>query len=127
VDVVEIGAVVVMVVAAFAVPAQAGPSRQATKSSTEGAASSSSSSEYVVLYASDASAGAAHAAIEAAGGAVLKENTTVGLATVRATNANFLSAVTSQDAVSAPCRTARWARLHRPLAVQLHQQPRGHT
>jgi hypothetical protein len=89
-----LGAVVVMVTAALAVPAaQAGPSRQATSSSPAAAASSSSPTEYVVLYAKGASAEAAHAAIKAAGGTLVRENRTVGLATVRTTNQSFLNAV----------------------------------
>jgi hypothetical protein len=84
---------VVMVTAALAIPAQAGPSRQATSSSPAAAASSSSLTEYVVLYAKGASAEAAHAAIKAAGGTLVRENRTVGLATVRTTNRSFLNAV----------------------------------
>ena len=94
-----LGAVAVMVVAALAVPASAGPSRQATSSSQASTSSATSAWEYVVLYASGASADAARAAIKAAGGTIVRENATVGLATVRTSDANFLSAVTAQRAV----------------------------
>jgi hypothetical protein len=94
-----LSAAAVMVVAALAVPASAGPSQQATSSSQASTSSASSASEYVVLYASGASADAARAAIKAAGGTIVKENATVGLATVRTSDANFLSAVTAQRAV----------------------------
>jgi hypothetical protein len=89
----------VTVVAALAVPASAGPSRQATSSSQASTSAATGASEYVVLYASGASAAAARAAIKAAGGTIVKENTTVGLATVRTSEANFLGAVTAQPAV----------------------------
>jgi hypothetical protein len=84
-----LGATVALVAAALAVPAQAGSSRQATSSSPAAADSSSSPTQYVVLYAKSASAHAAHAAIEAAGGTVVRENRTVGLATVRTTNRSW--------------------------------------
>jgi lantibiotic leader peptide-processing serine protease len=94
-----LSAAAVTVVAALAVPASAGPSQQATSSSQASTSSATGASEYVVLYASGASADAARAAIKAAGGTIIKENTTVGLATVRTSDANFLSAVTAQRAV----------------------------
>jgi hypothetical protein len=87
-----IGATVALAAGALTVPAQAGPPRQAKSSS-------SSPAEYVVLYAKSASADAAHAAIEAAGGTIVRENRVVGLATVRTTNANFLKAASGQAAL----------------------------
>jgi subtilisin family serine protease len=94
-----LGATVALVAAALAVPAQAGSSRQATSSSPAAADSSSSPTQYVVLYAKGASAHAAHAAIKAAGGTVVRENRAVGLATVRTTNRSFLNAVSGQRAL----------------------------
>jgi hypothetical protein len=55
--------------------------------------------EYVVLYAKGASTEAAHAAIKAAGGTLVRENRTVGLATVRTSNRSFLNAVSGQRAL----------------------------
>ncbi len=94
-----LSAAAVMVVAALAVPAEAGPSRQANNSSKGAQSAQSSPTEYVVLYASGASLDAAHAAIKAAGGTIVRENSTVGLATVKTSDANFLNAVTGQRAV----------------------------
>lgn len=93
-----LGATVVLV-AALTVPAQAGPSQQATSSSPAANSLSSSPAEYVVLYAKGASADAAHAAIKAAGGTIVSENAVVGLATVRTTNADFLKAASGQRAL----------------------------
>jgi hypothetical protein len=94
-----IGATVALAAGALTVPAQAGPPRQANSSS-------SSPAEYVVLYAKSASADAAHAAIEAAGGTIVRENRVVGLATVRTTNANFLKAASGQAALVSAWPTA---------------------
>ena len=94
-----IGATVALVAGALTVPAQAGPSQQAKSSTQAAGAASSSPAEYVVLYAKGASADAAHAAIKAAGGTVVRENRVVGLATVRTTNANFLKATSAQPAL----------------------------
>jgi subtilisin family serine protease len=56
-------------------------------------------SEYVVLYAEDASLDAARAAVEAAGGTVVEENTAVGVATVTTSNPSFVTDVAGQAAV----------------------------
>jgi hypothetical protein len=94
-----LGVTVALIAATLAAPAQAGSSQQATSSSPAANSASSSPAEYVVLYANGASADSAHAAIEAAGGTVVRENGAVGLATVRTTNADFLSAVSGQRAL----------------------------
>jgi hypothetical protein len=94
-----LAAAAVLVAAALAVPAQAGPSQQANSSSQGAASSQSAATEYVVLYAGGASAEAAHAAIKAAGGTVVKENSVVGLATVTTANPRFLEAVSGQPAL----------------------------
>jgi subtilisin family serine protease len=53
--------------------------------------------EFVVVYADGASARAAHAAVAAAGGRIVKENAKVGVATVRSSNGDFVA-----DAAAAP-------------------------
>ena len=70
----------VIALAVPALPAQAGPipARQ-----------QGSSTEYVVLYSSAAQAAAARTAVRNAGGTIVKENTDIGLATVRTTNTAF--------------------------------------
>ena len=67
---------------ATALPAQAAP---VTHRASGGA------TEYVVLYTSPARASAARAAVTAAGGKIVKENRDIGLATVRTSNADFVS------------------------------------
>jgi subtilisin family serine protease len=60
--------------------------------------------EYVVLYATGASPASARAAVEAAGGTVVKENAAIGVATVRTQNAGFLDAVSGQAALAGAAR-----------------------
>src|SRR4051812_33493413 len=55
---------------------------------------------FVVLYADGATASAARAAITAAGGSILTENTDVGVATVVSTNTDFAAAVDSSAAIA---------------------------
>jgi subtilisin family serine protease len=55
--------------------------------------------EYVVVYAEDASAGAARAAVEAAGGRIVSENRAIGVATVRSAQDDFRSEAAGQDAL----------------------------
>jgi len=62
-------------------------------------ASSESARSYVVLYDVNASPAAARAAVEAAGGQVVRENTKVGVATAVSKNADFLAAVGKQRAL----------------------------
>ena len=64
-----------------------------------GAAAAAKPKEYVVLYDRDARAGAAREAIRDAGGRVVRENDTVGLATVRARARNFRAAVSRARAI----------------------------
>jgi subtilisin family serine protease len=99
-------ALAVLVAAALALPASAGPSGQA------GAAASaqpsgplrSDNGEYVVAYADGASSAAARAAIKAAGGTILKENTRVGVATVKSSKADFIAAAGRQSALVGAAR-----------------------
>jgi lantibiotic leader peptide-processing serine protease len=62
-------------------------------------ATSSEREEYVVVYAEGASLEQARAAITAAGGTIIHENTAVGVATVTTANASFATAVTQQSAL----------------------------
>jgi subtilisin family serine protease len=55
--------------------------------------------EFVVVYTEGASLDAAHAAVAAAGGTIVSENTDVGVATVVTTNGDFAAAADAQDAL----------------------------
>ncbi len=68
----------------------------ATPSNT---AEASGDAQFVVLYAEGASVAAAHAAITAAGGTIISENTDVGVATVSTTNANFSATAIASPAI----------------------------
>ncbi|MQA78545.1 MAG: S8 family serine peptidase [Streptosporangiales bacterium] len=72
-----------------AVPAQAEQTGSASSDPTR----------YVVLYQEDASAEAAHQAIRTAGGTIVRENTDIGLATVRTRNANFAATADRHGAI----------------------------
>jgi lantibiotic leader peptide-processing serine protease len=99
-------ALVALVAAALALPASAGLSGQARSSdqAKQPAHLQSANGEYVVAYADGASAAAAHAAIKAAGGTIVKENTHVGMATVKSTNAAFIAAAGNQSALAGAAR-----------------------
>ncbi|ROO91051.1 subtilase family protein [Actinocorallia herbida] len=56
--------------------------------------------EFLVLYADDTSAGTARAAVRAAGGTVLEENTQIGYATVRTADTGFVPAVLRAEALA---------------------------
>jgi subtilisin family serine protease len=58
-----------------------------------------SEQEFVVVYAEGVSPDAAHAAITAAGGWIVKENDRVGVATVRTNNPNFMALARQQAAL----------------------------
>lgn len=72
------------------VPAQAGET---------GPANGDATSRYLVLYEQDASTEAAHRAIRAAGGSIVRENVDVGLATVHARSADFVADAEQQAAI----------------------------
>src|SRR5919198_3000360 len=74
----------------LALPASArpAPERQFTEST-----------DFLVLYRDGVSLAAAHAAVAAAGGTVVRENTDVGLATVRTSNLRFVDAISRQAAI----------------------------
>jgi subtilisin family serine protease len=59
----------------------------------------SGSADYIVLYTSTGSAGAARAAIAAAGGSVVSENSEVGYAVARSSAADFAAQVATSSAV----------------------------
>jgi lantibiotic leader peptide-processing serine protease len=79
---------------ALAIPAMAGPS------STSQPRAAARSTELLVLYREGVSLAAAHAAVAAAGGTVVRENRAVGLATVRTSNLRFASAIAGQAAIA---------------------------
>ncbi|MBE1533177.1 S8 family serine peptidase [Actinomadura algeriensis] len=60
---------------------------------------SGQASEYVVLYKDGVSLTDARAAVEAAGGTIVRENTDVGVATVRSTDTGFAAQVRRQGAL----------------------------
>ena len=62
-------------------------------------AEESGEQEFVVLYTEGASLDQAHAAIAAAGGTIVSENTDVGVATVVTTNSGFTEAAAAQSAI----------------------------
>jgi lantibiotic leader peptide-processing serine protease len=99
-------ALAALVAAALALPARAGLSGQARSSaqSKQSTNLQSANGEYVVAYADGASRTAAHAAIKAAGGTILKENARVGVATVKSSNAGFITAAGKQSALAGAAR-----------------------
>ena len=106
-------ALAVLVAAALALPASAGPSGQAGTAAPAQPSGQlqSANGEYVVAYADGASAAAARAAIKAAGGTVVKENTQVGVATVKSTNPAFIAAAGRQSALVGAARNRPIGRL----------------
>jgi lantibiotic leader peptide-processing serine protease len=106
-------ALAVLVAAALALPASAGPSGQAgTAASAQPSGKlQSANGEYVVAYADGVSAAAARTAIKAAGGTIVKENTRVGVATVKSTNPAFITAAGSQSALVGAARNRPIGRL----------------
>jgi lantibiotic leader peptide-processing serine protease len=99
-------ALAVLVAAALALPASAGPSGQAGTAAVAQPSGQlqSANGEYVVAYADGASAAAAKAAIKAAGGTVVRENAQVGVATVKSSNPAFMAAVGRQSALVGAAR-----------------------
>ena len=99
-------ALAVLVAAALALPASAGPSGQAgtAAQSQSSGQLQSANGEYVVAYADGVSAAAARAAVKAAGGTILKENSRVGVATVKSANPSFLRAAAAQKALVGAAR-----------------------
>ncbi len=66
----------------------------------EDASDASSDQQFVVLYADGASVDEAHAAIAAAGGVIISENTDVGVATVETNNSDFTALATAQPSIA---------------------------
>ncbi len=79
---------------------------QATSAPATGSVNRAATShqDYVVLYTSGATAGAARAAITAAGGTIVKENSAVGYALARSTSASFATSVSASPAVEGTVR-----------------------
>jgi subtilisin family serine protease len=80
-----------------------------------GAGAGSTTTEYAVLYASGTSAANARAAVQRAGGTIVSENTSVGLATVRTTRADFVRAVARESALYGAAH-------NRPVGYAPHDQ-----
>jgi len=80
----------------------AGASTLATAAAPVGA---DSEQEFVVLYRSTADAPSAHRAVAKAGGTLVKENTAVGLATVKSPNPRFLADVSTGAGVEGVARS----------------------
>jgi subtilisin family serine protease len=99
-------ALAVLVAAALALPARAGPSVRAALNAQAQSSDrlQSANGEYVVAYTDGASTAAARAAVKAAGGTILKENTRVGVATVRSANPAFVRAAAGQRALVGAAR-----------------------
>ena len=99
-------ALAVLVAAALALPASAGPSGQAgtAAQSQSSGQLQSANGEYVVAYADGVSAATARAAIKAVGGTILKENSRVGVATVKSSNPSFLRDADAQHALVGAAR-----------------------
>ncbi|MEW2357506.1 S8 family serine peptidase [Spirillospora sp. NPDC029432] len=81
----------VVTTTALALPAAAVPSNPQAKGTT---------SEYVVLYQEGASLDQARAAVRAAGGTIVRENTDVGVATVKSSDARFSALAAKQGALA---------------------------
>jgi lantibiotic leader peptide-processing serine protease len=119
-------ALAVTVAGALAVPvgagAQTGPSGQTAQQST-------TTTEYVVLYQDTASAAAAKDAIRAAGGTLLRENSAIGLATVRSDKADFITAVSGKAGVAGAARNKAIGQAPRDALKpdQVETEARGQT
>ncbi|TYK51096.1 S8 family peptidase [Actinomadura decatromicini] len=85
----------VTTVTALAFPASAAPNPTQAKGEV---------SEYVVLYKEGVSPDAAHRAVRSAGGSIVRENTDVGVATVRSGNPGFVRAAMRERALDGAAR-----------------------
>ncbi|WP_433330134.1 S8 family peptidase [Spirillospora sp. CA-294931] len=85
-------AVVVGSTTVLAMPASAGPNKPQ-------APSDGKAHEYVVLYKEGAALGKSRDAVKAAGGSIVRENTDIGVATVRSTNPAFSQAAAKEKAL----------------------------
>ena len=65
------------------------------------------SKQYVVLYEAGASAADARAAVKAAGGTIVRENSRVGVATVRSSSSRFIAAVLGKAAIKGAAENRR--------------------
>jgi subtilisin family serine protease len=85
-----------VVTTALAIPAYAGPGKARS--------AAGQTKEYVVLYKEGVSLDQARAAVKSAGGTIVKENTAVGVATVRSTNGGFVAAAGHESALEGVAR-----------------------
>ena len=88
-----------VVAASLAAPAQALPASRATAGAAGAAGATAGEQQFLVLYKEGADTAAARAAIEAAGGRIVKENGAVGLATVTAAGEGFAAALAGNAAI----------------------------
>lgn len=111
---------VVTATTVLAVPASALPNQ-----------SSGQASEYVVLYKDGVSLAKARAAVKAAGGTIVRENTDVGVATVRSTDTGFAAQARRQGALDGAAanrvigRAPKTAKVTKQFAVE--KEGRGQT
>jgi lantibiotic leader peptide-processing serine protease len=84
-----------------------------------GAKSTGKARQYVVLYEQGVTASAARAAIKSSGGQVVRENTTIGLATVVSKNPNFVKAATATKALRSAGRNRPVGRSKEALVKKL--------
>ncbi|HEX4982842.1 MAG TPA: S8 family serine peptidase, partial [Ilumatobacteraceae bacterium] len=89
-----VGTAVVALASASAVVVGTGAAAEQADSAQE-----SGEQEFVVVYTEGVSLDAAHAAVAAAGGTIVSENTDVGVATVVTTNGDFAAAAGAEDAL----------------------------
>ena len=93
-----------LAVAAIAALAAGALSTATAGAGTSSSAASAGTAEYLVLVKDGASRAAARAAVEKAGGTVLKQNTKIGTMTVRASSDGFVAAVSGKGAVAGVAR-----------------------
>lgn len=74
--------------------------------------------EYIVVYAQGMSASDARKAVQAIGGTITKENSAVGVATVKSANQDFLAAVARQSALFGATRNT-------PVGQQPNDKPKA--
>ncbi|MGC4939509.1 S8 family peptidase [Kribbella sp. DT2] len=90
-----------------------------------GAQAQGGSTEYLVLVEQGADRAQALAAVKAAGGEVVKENTNLGTITVRAASSGFASQVSASGAVEGATRSRPIGQLPRSKPAQVEQENRG--
>ncbi|WP_432939957.1 S8 family serine peptidase [Kribbella sp. CA-253562] len=93
--------------------------------SVAGAQAAGGSTEYLVLIEQGADRAEALAAVKAAGGEVVKENTNLGTITVRAASSGFSTRVSASSAVEGAARSRPIGQLPRTKPRTIEQENRG--